>query len=97
MALPHSHPPSSLDRARTGLAILQSQGWDPDSCPGLGANGQGILDPVRAVEVVDREGIGLHTVQAGSTGVFSTRLTDRQSTQSSGIKKRSLELKTSGN
>ncbi|KAI7467555.1 hypothetical protein KC364_g7625, partial [Hortaea werneckii] len=59
IALTHSHPPSHLDRKRKGLAVLESQGWDPDSRVGLGADGNtGRLYPVQAREKKDRVGLG---------------------------------------
>ncbi|KAH9820867.1 glycine rich nucleic binding domain [Teratosphaeria destructans] len=59
IALQHSHPPSNVDRKRKGFAVLESQGWDPDSRLGLGAKGsEGRLQPVRATEKVDRAGVG---------------------------------------
>ncbi|KAG8628140.1 hypothetical protein KVT40_004013 [Elsinoe batatas] len=58
VCLPHSHPPSSLDRQRKGLNMLESHGWDPDRRQGLGATGQGILHPVRTQEKPDRHGLG---------------------------------------
>ncbi|KIW06742.1 uncharacterized protein PV09_02435 [Verruconis gallopava] len=57
-ALAHIHPPSSIDRSRKGLAYLESQGWDPDSRKGLGMQGEGILQPLRALEKKDKAGIG---------------------------------------
>jgi hypothetical protein len=57
--LPHSHPPSSVDRTRKGLAYLQSYGWDPDSRVGLGARQEGMLHPVKAKEKKDKSGIGI--------------------------------------
>lgn len=58
LALPHSHPPSHLDRQRKGLTVLQSHGWDPDSRLGLGAQGEGIRQPIRATENPNRAGLG---------------------------------------
>lgn len=58
LALPHSHPPSHLDRQRKGLTVLQAHGWDPDSRLGLGAQGEGIRQPIRAMENPDRAGLG---------------------------------------
>lgn len=58
VCLAHSHPPSSLDRSRRGLNILQEQGWNPDSRLGLGASGEGRLYPVKPVEKTDRAGVG---------------------------------------
>ena len=40
ICLQHSHPPSHIDRRRKGLAVLEGQGWDPDSRRGLGAEGE---------------------------------------------------------
>lgn len=53
------HPPSSIDRGRKGLAMLQAHGWDPDSRLGLGAVGEGILYPIKAKEKKDNAGIGV--------------------------------------
>jgi hypothetical protein len=59
IALPHSHPPSALDRTRKGLSILQAYGWNPDDRLGLGAQREGILHPVKAKEKRDTVGLGL--------------------------------------
>jgi len=59
IALQHSHPPSDVDRRRKGFAVLESQGWDPDSRLGLGAAGEGRLYPVRAIENPEKAGLGL--------------------------------------
>ena len=56
ICLEHSHPPSHVDRRRKGLAVLESQGWDPDSRKGLGAGGAGILHPIKAKENESRAG-----------------------------------------
>ena len=50
VCLKHSHPPSSIDRKRKGLSILQAYGWDPDSRAGLGATGEGMLYPLKPKE-----------------------------------------------
>lgn len=61
VCLPHSHAPSSLDRARKGFAILSSYGWDPDQRRGLGARGaEGRLYPVKAREKKDTHGLGMN-------------------------------------
>ena len=54
----HSHPPSSIDRRRKGLAILQKYGWDPDAGRGLGASESGRLHPIKAKLKNDSTGIG---------------------------------------
>ena len=54
----HSHPPSSVDRRRKGLAILQRYGWDPDAGRGLGASESGRLHPIKANMKNDTTGIG---------------------------------------
>jgi len=59
VCLQHSHPPSHFDRSRLGLRYLQSQGWDPDSRLGLGAQGQGIQFPIKAKPKDDKMGLGL--------------------------------------
>ncbi|TKA74355.1 hypothetical protein B0A55_05523, partial [Friedmanniomyces simplex] len=58
ICLQHSHPPSHIDRTRRGLAVLEGQGWSPDSRLGLGAEGEGRLHPVKAVENPKRAGLG---------------------------------------
>ncbi|KAF2238838.1 hypothetical protein EV356DRAFT_528735 [Viridothelium virens] len=58
VCLPHSHPPSSLDRNRIGLQILQAYGWDPDNRNGLGAPGsEGMLYPLKPKEKRDTAGL----------------------------------------
>ncbi|KAG0157742.1 hypothetical protein PDIDSM_4927 [Penicillium digitatum] len=48
ICLAHSHPPSHLDRTRSGLRYLSTYGWDPDSRLGLGASGrEGIREPIK--------------------------------------------------
>lgn len=59
ICLPHSHPPSHLDRSRKGLAYLSSYGWDPDSRLGLGAQGQGIQFPIKTTAKDDKLGLGV--------------------------------------
>lgn len=56
--LPHSHPPSSLDRSRMGVSVLSDQGWDPDSRKGLGSSQQGIAYPLKPKPKDDKLGIG---------------------------------------
>jgi len=58
ICLQHSHPPSHIDRTRKGLAVLESHGWDPDSRLGLGAEGKGVLYPIKAKENPVRAGLG---------------------------------------
>jgi hypothetical protein len=57
--MPHSHPPSHLDRERKGLKYLSSYGWDPDSRLGLGAEGRGIRIPIKPKEKNDNAGVGV--------------------------------------
>lgn len=58
VCLAHSHPPSHLDRSRTGLKYLESYGWDPDARQGLGTQQGGILAPVKAKQKNNTTGIG---------------------------------------
>ncbi|KAK4043401.1 hypothetical protein C8A01DRAFT_32527 [Parachaetomium inaequale] len=60
VCLPHSQPPSALDRTRMGLAYLSAHGWDPDARRGLGADQQGIKFPVKAKVKDDNLGVGMH-------------------------------------
>lgn len=59
-SLPHSHPPSAIDRASIGYKYMNAYGYDADARRGLGASGSGRLHPVRAVdrEAKDKLGIG---------------------------------------
>ncbi|KAK2745481.1 ATPase with role in protein import into the ER [Onygenales sp. PD_40] len=59
VCLPHSHPPSAIDRTRTGYKYLSTQGWDPDSRLGLGARGQGIQIPIKIKVKNDTLGLGI--------------------------------------
>lgn len=62
ICLAHSHPPSHLDRRRTGLKYLQGYGWDPDARKGLGARQEGILAPVKTKQKNDTVGIGIEEI-----------------------------------
>jgi len=64
LALPHSHPPSSIDRTSRGLNYLSSYGWDPDARLGLGASNSGRLHPVRATDRLDKDKLGVGATQA---------------------------------
>lgn len=59
VCLPHSHPPSAIDRRRTGYKYLSSYGWDPDSQRGLGPTGQGIQFPLKTRAKNDTVGLGV--------------------------------------
>ena len=59
LSLPHSHPPSSIDRSRVGYKYLSAYGWDPDSRRGLGAAGQGIRVPLKTRGKNDTVGLGV--------------------------------------
>lgn len=59
VCLIHSHPPSHLDRNRSGLKYLSSYGWNPDSRLGLGAPGrEGIREPLKGRIKNDTAGLG---------------------------------------
>lgn len=59
VCLKHSHPPSHLDRTRTGMRYLSTYGWDPDSRLGLGAPGrEGIREPLKGRVKHDTAGLG---------------------------------------
>lgn len=62
VCVPHSHPPSALDRDSKGLHYLSSHGWDPDERRGLGTRGNGRLFPVRLKERPARLGVGAEHV-----------------------------------
>jgi hypothetical protein len=77
IALPHSHPPSALDRSRKGLSILQSYGWNPDERLGLGAQREGILHPVKAKEKRDTVGLGVNLNNDEPTLKKKRKVTDK--------------------
>lgn len=64
ISLQHSYPPSHIDRDRKGLAVLQGHGWDPDSRLGLGAKGEGRLQPIKAVDNPHKAGVGARLAPA---------------------------------
>ncbi|KAF2745156.1 hypothetical protein M011DRAFT_469866 [Sporormia fimetaria CBS 119925] len=53
------HTPSSIDRTRMGLKVMQKYGFDVDSGKGLGAAGEGIQYPIIVKEKRDNAGLGL--------------------------------------
>lgn len=69
LCLPHSHPPSALDRSRMGLSYLSTHGWDPDARRGLGAAQQGIQFPVKAKAKEDKLGVGMAGPKNGAVVV----------------------------
>lgn len=77
VCLQHSHPPSHLDRSRLGLRYLQSQGWDPDSRLGLGAQGQGIQFPIKAKPKDDKMGLGLLFPDEKAKGVLKKEVKEK--------------------
>ncbi|PGH02944.1 hypothetical protein AJ79_07481 [Helicocarpus griseus UAMH5409] len=65
LCLPHSHPPSAIDRTRPGYKYLSAQGWDPDSRLGLGSQGQGISVPLKPRVKHDTLGLGVRPPKRG--------------------------------
>ncbi|KKZ62047.1 hypothetical protein EMCG_03509 [[Emmonsia] crescens] len=65
VCLPHSHPPSAIDRTRPGFKYLSALGWDPDSRLGLGSQGQGISVPLKPRVKHDTLGIGVKPPKPG--------------------------------
>ncbi|EEQ30748.1 hypothetical protein McanMca71_000569 [Microsporum canis] len=59
VCLPHSHPPSAVDRTRAGYKYLSSYGWDPDARSGLGPTGSGIQIPLKPKMKNDTVGLGV--------------------------------------
>jgi hypothetical protein len=77
VCLQHSYPPSHLDRSRLGLRYLQSQGWDPDSRLGLGAQGQGIQFPIKLKPKDDKMGLGLVFPGGKGAGVVKKEVKEK--------------------
>ncbi|PGH01499.1 hypothetical protein GX51_05186 [Blastomyces parvus] len=65
VCLPHSHPPSAIDRTRPGFKYLSAQGWDPDSRLGLGPQGHGISIPLKPKIKRDTFGLGVKSPKPG--------------------------------
>ena len=61
VCIPHSHPPSHIDRIRPGLKYLSFYGWNADSRLGLGVNGDGIRIPIKTKLKNDNRGLGTIT------------------------------------
>ena len=74
VCLAHSHPPSHLDRSRTGLKYLSSYGWDPDNRVGLGATGQGIRIPIKGKSKNDTAGLGMGVLEGKKRAVLERRI-----------------------
>ena len=66
VCLPHSPPPSHLDRNRKGLKYLSTYGWDPDSGLGLGSAGEGIRAPIKVKIKNDTVGLGVKQPKPGN-------------------------------
>ena len=79
VCLPHSHPPSAIDRRRTGYKYLASYGWDPDSRRGLGPEGQGIQFPLKSRAKNDTVGLGvkLSAVPKGKSNGVGKKKTEQ--------------------
>lgn len=73
LCLPHSHPPSHLDRNRAGVKYLSSYGWDPDRRLGLGATGDGIRIPIKGTPKNDTAGLGVDTKGDGTKRVVTAK------------------------
>lgn len=92
VCLEHSHPPSHLDRTRTGLKYLSSCGWDPDSRLGLGAKGEGVRVPLKAK--VKNDTVGLGVSRAMSKGQAVAKKVERLDAK--GVRRKELEGKKRG-
>ena len=67
LSLPHSHPPSALNRTSMGYTYLSSYGFDVDARLGLGASGSGRLHPVRASNRADKDKLGIGATKEEKT------------------------------
>lgn len=82
LCLPHSRPPSHLDRNRHGLKYLSSYGWDPDSGLGLGATGAGIRVPIKGKLKNDTIGLGMELEGKKGTKVSQEKQVKKQDAKS---------------
>lgn len=78
--LPHSHPPSAIDRSRKGLSILENHGWDADSRKGLGASQQGTPFPIKPKAKDDTRGVGMPPARADPRAKITKRTPKQQAT-----------------
>ncbi|KAK1759407.1 hypothetical protein QBC47DRAFT_371865 [Echria macrotheca] len=93
LCLPHSHPPSALDRSRMGLAYLSSYGWDPDARRGLGNEGQGIQYPVKSKVKRDNLGVGMVVPRTTSPGTEEKRKNEGKLLDAGKVRKMAAEEK----
>ncbi|KAL8747376.1 MAG: hypothetical protein Q9190_000722 [Brigantiaea leucoxantha] len=77
ICMSHSHPPSHLDRTRQGFKILASYDWDLDSRQGLGANGQGLRDPIKMRQKNNMAGLGMRIPTSESKKVDLHRVVQK--------------------
>lgn len=77
VCLTHSYPPSHLDRNRPGVKYLSSYGWDPDSRLGLGATGEGILNPIKGMPKYDTVGLGVDAKGEGKKKGLVTKKVEK--------------------
>jgi len=82
LSLPHSHPPSALNRTSMGYTYLSSYGFDVDARLGLGASGSGRLHPVRASNRADKDKLGI-----GATKEEKAERIRREGLDAGGVKK----------
>jgi len=82
LSLPHSHPPSSLNRTSMGYNYLSSYGFDVDTRLGLGASGSGRLHPVRASNRADKDKLGI-----GATKEEKAERIRREGLDAGGVRK----------
>lgn len=94
VCLPHSFPPSHLDRRRQGLKYLSSYGWDPDSRSGLGATGEGIRAPIKVKIKNDTVGLGVKRPEKGSVVKRSTARVHKLNAKQ--VRDQELEAKKKG-
>ena len=93
VCLAHSHPPSHLDRTRTGLKYLSSYGWDPDSRLGLGAKGEGVRVPLKAKVKNDTVGLGVERAISKGQAVSKKKV---ERLDAKGVRRKELEGKKRG-
>jgi hypothetical protein len=82
LSLPHSHPPSALNRTSMGYTYLSSYGFDVDARLGLGASGSGRLHPVRASNRADKDKLGI-----GATKEEKAERIRREGLDAGGVRK----------
>lgn len=91
LSLPHSHPPSAIDRKRSGFKYLSSHGWDPDARIGLGPEGRGIRVPIKGQVKNNTAGLGIKVKEGIKNSPEKKKLNAKQARKTAAEEKEKME------